>query len=338
VSIVGQRFGSGSNTDVATQIRTHPAVERAIPFVQFTMLDILIPPGESASINPFGVYAEDMTYLVELYGLQLKEGHLPRPHTNELVIPEVVAQNRNLQVGDVIGDPDHPAYPGVSIHVPAAFVISGIFARPTRPQEENWLSFISLEFIESHEAFVLPNDGIYPLIVVPKAGQKVVLDAWLENELVSDDLHVQTYRKLAASARARARTQILTIALLESGIAIVAAIALATLNYISVSQRQSEFGVLHALGYGRARLVWHAMGETAFTTGVAWGLSAVLFLAGLLYLQFGMFAPLGLRIDVFNLTPWLFTLPIPVAVLTAAAITVVWMLTRLDPVSVIERR
>jgi ABC-type antimicrobial peptide transport system permease subunit len=130
----------------------------------------------------------------------------------------------------------------------------------------------------------------------------------------------------------------LTMALLESVIAVVAAIALAVLNYIFVSQRQSEFGVLHALGYGRLRLVWCAITETAFTTGVAWGASAVLFLIGLLVLQFRVFAPLGLRLDFFNLTPWLFTLPIPVAVLLATTGTVARLLTRLDPVSIIERR
>jgi ABC-type lipoprotein release transport system permease subunit len=338
VSIVGLRIGSVPNTGVAAQVRTHPAVERAIPFTQFTMLDISIPAGEKASINPFGVYAEDMTYLVELYGLQLKEGHLPRPHANELVIPEVVAQNRDLQVGDVIGDPEHPAYPGASIRVPAEFVISGIFARPHPPEDENWLSFISLEFVESHEAFNIPSAAIHSLIVVPKAGQKGVLDQWLEKELTSAEVRVRTYRQSVADAQARMRTQILTIALLESVVAIVAAVTLAVLNYISISERKPEFGVLHALGYGRLRLTWRAIRETAFTTGIAWGVSAIMFLAGLLYLQFGVFAPVGLRLNFFNFTPWLFTLPIPVAVLAVTGGTLAWTLSKLDPVSIVERR
>jgi ABC-type antimicrobial peptide transport system permease subunit len=338
VSIVGLHIGAGPNPGVAGQIRTHPAVERVIPFFRFTMLDIFIPPGETAPINPFGVYAEDMAYLVDLYDLELKQGHLPRPRTNELVIPEVVAQNRDLQVGYVIGDPDHPAYPGASIAVPTEFVISGIFARPEPPQEDNWLSFISLEFTESHETFDFPGDANRSLLVVPKAGQKKVLDDWLEEELASNEVQVQTYRQLAAKAQASTRTQILTIALLESVIAIVAASALAVLNYISVSQRRSEFGVLHALGYGRRQLVRRAMGEAVFTTVAAWGLSAALFLVGLVYLQFGVFRPMGLKLNVFNITPWLFTLPIPLAVLAVASATVARLLIRLDPVSIIERR
>jgi ABC-type lipoprotein release transport system permease subunit len=339
VSIVGRRFGSMPNPGVATQVRTQPSVERVIPFVKFTIMNILIPPGETAPINPFGVSAEDMEYLVELYGLELKQGHLPRPHTNEVIIPEAIAQNRDLQIGDVIGDPERPAYPGASsILVPTPFVISGIFARPTTPEEDNWLSFVSLEYVESHEAFGFPAGSDHPLIIVPRAGQKTALDAWLENELASRALQVRTYQLMTADARERTRAQVLTIALLESVIAAVAAIALGVLNYISVSQRLLEFGVLHALGHDRLRLVWRAMRQTAFSTGAAWVLSAILFIIGLVYLQFGMFKPLGLRLNFFNLTPWLFTLPIPVAVLTVTGGTLAWVLTKLDPVSIIERR
>jgi ABC-type lipoprotein release transport system permease subunit len=338
MSIVGSLPGSSLGPAVTTQVRTHPAVERAIRVApRYTILTIMIPPfGGSADASPYGVYAEDMAYLVELYGLELKEGHLPRPRTNEMVISEVVAQNRDLQLGDVIGDPDHPAYPNAPVSL-AEFVISGIFARPTAPEDENWLAFVSLEFLESHEAYNIPDD-VTRLIVVPRAGQKAALDNWLENELASVEVWVATYRQRAARAREKTRSMILTIALLESAIAVVAAIALAVLNYIFVSQRQSEFGVLHALGYGRLRLVWRTMREAAFTTGAAWGLSAILCLTGLLYLQFRVFTPLGLKLNLLNLTPWLFTLPIPVAVLAVTSGTIARTLSKLDPVSIIERR
>jgi ABC-type lipoprotein release transport system permease subunit len=334
MSIVSSRPGSPIAPGVATQLRTHPTVERVIPVRPMTMLNIVIPPFGGANINPYSVYAEDLAYLVELYDLKLAEGHLPRPRTNEMVIPQAVAQNRGLEVGDVIGNPDRPAYPGAQA-LPTEFVISGILATS---EKENWLSFISLEFLESHESFNISDDYIGQLIVVPRAGQKAALDDWLENELAGGEVHVQTYRQALASAQRATRSQLLAIALLESVIAIVAAVALAVLNHISVSQRQSEFGLLHALGYGRPRLVWRTVRETAFTTGTAWGLSAILCMMGLLYLQFGVFAPLGLSLDLLNLTPWLFILPIPVAVLVATGGTVARTLSKLDPISIIERR
>jgi len=336
-SIVRSRPGSRLDPGVVAQVGAHPAVERLIPFVQVSVLDVIIPPFGEADVNAYGVYAEDMAYLVALYDLELDEGHLPRPRTNEMIIPQTVAQNRGLEIGDVIGNRDHPVYPGAP-NLPTEFVISGIFSRPTAEENENWLCFVSLEFVESHEAFHISDNIVFPLIVVPKAGQKAALDDWLEGELASSEVHVQTYRQQATRAQKESHSMILAMALIESVIAVVAAIALAVLNTIFVSQRQSEFGLLNALGFGRLQLVGRTVRETAFTTGAAWALSAVLCLMGLLYLQFGVFAPLGLRLNLINLTPWLFTLPIPVAVLAATAGTTARTLSKLDPVSIIERR
>ena len=120
------------------------------------------------------------------------------------MIPAAVAQNRDLAVGNVLGDPDHPAYPG-ALNLPTEFVVSGIFATPPA-QEESWFSFISLEFLESHDAFEIPPEFVYPLVVVPRAGQKDVLDDWLESTVVGDDVRVLTYRQQYAQHQERMRT------------------------------------------------------------------------------------------------------------------------------------
>jgi ABC-type lipoprotein release transport system permease subunit len=320
---------------VIAQVKAHPAVERVIPIDRYHMLNVTIPPFASAQGDPFAVHAEDMAYLVELYGLQLKDGHLPRPGTNEMVIPEALAQNRDLEVGDVIGDPDHPAYPNAPSLDPE-FVVSGIFARPTAPEDGSGLGFVSLEFLESQETYDAPD--LPALLVVPKAGKKGVLDEWLEMELAGMDASVSTYRQQVDRIRNKARQDMLSMALLEGLIAVVAAIGLAVLNHVFTSQRHAEFGVLHALGYGRQQLVRRVLGETAFMMGIAWGLTAILCLAAILGLRFGVFAPLGLTFNLFNITPWLYTLPIPVAVLAVTTGTTARTLSKLDAVSVIERR
>jgi ABC-type lipoprotein release transport system permease subunit len=336
VSIVRSPVHQSLDPAIVARVEAHPAVERAIPVAPRShMLSVIIPPFTSAEASPFGVYVEDMAYLVELYELELKEGRLPRPGTPEVVIPETVAQNRDLGVGDVIGDLDQPAYPGAP-SLPVEFVVCGIFARPPSPGDGSGWGFASLEFLESYEPFPIPD--VPPLIVVPRAGQKGNLDDWLENELAGVDTSVLTYRQEVARVQESARSQMLGIALLESVIAIVAAIGLAVLSYVFTSQRHSEFGVLHALGYGRRELVRRVLGETAFATGIAWGLTAILCMAAMLGLRLAVFAPLGLTFDLFNITPWLYTLPIPVAVLAVTAGMTGRTLSRLDPVSIIERR
>ena len=128
------------------------------------------------------------------------------------------------------------------------------------------------------------------------------------------------------------------MALLEVVIGIVAALGLAVLNYVYIAQRQAEFGILHALGYGRLRLVRRVLGETAFVTGIAWGTTALVWLIVMLCLRFLVFAPQGLTFNLLNFTPWLYTLPIPIAVLAVTSGTTAWTLSRLDPMSIIERR
>jgi hypothetical protein len=337
MTTVTARLGRVLDPALIAQLRAHPSIDRVIPCRAMTMLDVSIPPLGRVNVHPYAVHAEDLPYLLELYGLGLKEGHLPRPNSNELVLPEQLALNRGLGVGDVIGDPERPAYPGAPA-LPTPFVLSGILAVATQEQAQNWLSFISLEYLESHEAFHIPGDGAAQVLVAPKPGEKPRMDAWLTTELAGYGVSAHTHKEAVASFRRDTRNTALTIALIEGLLATVAAGALAVLDYILTSQRQREFGLLHALGYQRLSLIWRAVRETAFTTGTAWGISGIVCLSGLLVLQSRLFVPRGLQLDVLNPVPWLFTLPIPAAVFLASGSTVARMLARLDPVSIIERR
>jgi tellurite resistance protein TehA-like permease len=78
--------------------------------------------------------------------------------------------------------------------------------------------------------------------------------------------------------------------------------------------------------------------ETLAVVVVAWLLGAAMCLVSLLYVQANIYAPAGLSLDLANLAPWLFTLPIPMAVVAASTGTVSRMLRRLDTVSVVEGR
>ena len=124
----------------------------------------------------------------------------------------------------------------------------------------------------------------------------------------------------------------------EAILAVVAALALAVLNRIFVTQRRDEFGVLHAAGHSRAALIARTVGESTGIAGAAWLIGAAGCLVFLIGAQTIVYAPRGMSLDLTNPTPWLVTLPIPVAVVAASAGTIAWELSRLDPVAVIERR
>jgi ABC-type lipoprotein release transport system permease subunit len=317
------------------EIRAHPAVERTIPMHLLAPVEMSVPLLlYGYPVETFAVTAEDMAYLVDLYGLQLAEGRLPRPNTNEIVIPWAAAQNRDIQVGNVIGDQANPIYPGAPT-LPSELVVSGIFGPAANPADETWFSFISQEFVDSYRSDWRME---LSLIIVPKTGQKEALDAWLEDEIAGERRTVRTFGKQQAWFEETINMVLFSFSLLEGIIALVAALALAGLNYIFVAQRQAEMGVLNALGFGRLQLVWRTVRETFFTTSAAWVVGVIGCAAILLGLQHALYAPIGLTLNFFNPTPWLYTLPVPVAVLVVSAGAVVWALSKLDPVAIIERR
>ncbi|MDY7079829.1 MAG: FtsX-like permease family protein, partial [Chloroflexota bacterium] len=127
-------------------------------------------------------------------------------------------------------------------------------------------------------------------------------------------------------------------AAVESIIAIVAAVALAVLNYIFFAQRREEFGILHAIGRSRPWLVLRTVKETGSTVGLAWLVGAAACVLALSAFQALVYTPRGLNLDFGSFAPWLFTVPIPLAVVIAGAGTIARTLRRLDPVAVIERR
>lgn len=317
------------------RIREYPATAHVIPMVRISPLTLVLPfIRDESPLETYAVSQQDMLHLIELYDLELQEGNLPEPNSNEIVIPWTVAKNRELQIGDVIGDPDQPIYPDAPT-LPVALVVSGIFAPGHKLANEAWLSFASREFVDNQpDAW----NVLTSLLVVPEPGQRITLDTWLETEIASEERTVETYNSQQAWFEEASAIGLFALTLMESIIALVAALALAGLNFIFIMQRQVEFGVLSALGFNRRQLVWRAARETVLITVIAWVVGLLGCICLLLYLHYDVYVPVGFRLDLFDPTPWFYTLPVPVTVLAVSAGAVAWILARLDPVAVIERR
>jgi putative ABC transport system permease protein/lipoprotein-releasing system permease protein len=318
--------GASNDLDpgIIAQVRAHPDVARVVPTGALYM-GISVPPFSQTQTALYAVSEEDMPYLMDRFGLRLIQGRLPQPHTNEVVISEALALNRDLQIGDSIGNPvyEHDSFP-------IEMTIVGLLET-----EGMWMGFASLEYVQSHE---LTTDYSILLLVVPVAGNKAALDAWLLENVDSSATVVWTYDKEWHRFQQHRVGGLLVLAVVLSLVAIIAAAALAVLNYIFFSQRRDEFGVLHAVGRSQNWLTWRAGREMLVTTTAAWLAGAALCVGVILYLQLAVYVPRGLSMDLTSVTPWLFTLPIPLAVVVASTGTIGWALSKLDPVSVIERR
>jgi ABC-type lipoprotein release transport system permease subunit len=314
---------------IVGQIKSHPAVAQTIPAISLG-IQMVVPPGGGAEIGIYGVSQADLPVLLKLSGMQVQEGRLPHARSNEIVLSAAIAANRKLHVGDVIGGSNRDDDTLVADDIPVEMVVVGILA-PDRP----WVGFASYEYLHSHE---FTSSRSPHLLIIPHEGHKQALDNWLEESVALTQTHVTTYGSEEREHREMTMSIVLTLVLLELMIAVVAAIALATLNHIFFAQRQDEYGILNAIGRSRLWLVLRTVKETGSATAGAWLAGAVLCGLGLLGMQAMVYTPRGLSLDLLSPAPWLFTLPIPLAVVAASAGTIAWMLSRLDPVTVIEQR
>ena len=340
VSEVWSNEGRTVDAGVGGQIRSHPTVGYVVPVISLE-LQVPVPLGSAARTHVYGVPENDLSALVDSFGMQVAQGRLPRARSNEIALSESVAQNHGLRVGDTI---DLPFYALGEVDqmiiygTPVEMVVSGIL-RPGSGQTlspgDPWLGFASYEYLESHES---TSSRLVRLFVVPTEGRKDELDAWLEQSVISAQTDVATYRAGYSEIQRSMIEMALVFALTEIGIMIVAAIAVATMNYIFFTQRREEFGVLHAMGRSRQWLVLRTMQEAGSMVTVAWLFSAVVYVISLVCVQVVVYAPRGLSLDIFDPIPWLFTLPIPLTVVFASTGTIGRMLRKLDPVTVIERR
>jgi ABC-type antimicrobial peptide transport system permease subunit len=330
VSVVSPTTETTIDPGVMAQIKGHPDVAETMPAIGL-QTEVNVPPMAHPSIFLYGVNEGDLQTLLNLYGAQVAEGRLPRPRTNEIVLSQALAQNRNLQVGDRIG---RVHYPEEDDDIPTEMIIVGILSTPPG-REDLWTGFASLEYLQNHEFY-----ASWPmrLLVVPVEGHKEALDTWLVENVDSKQAVVQTLEDRQTTYRIAMAAILVLFGLLESVIAIVAAVALGILSYTFFVQRQGEFGILHAIGHSRPWLVLRTVRESASVVAVAWLLGGVLCAVGLIYMQIGLYAPKGLSLNLLNPAPWLFTLPMPLAIIAVGAGLVARMLRKLDPVAVIERR
>jgi putative ABC transport system permease protein len=330
VTVLSPQEADAVDPGLLAQVRLQPDVARVVPFVRLGLL-IDVPPLNRNNATLFAVSEADLLALLDVYGLRVVEGRLPDPRSNEVVVSRGIAINRNLDLGNRVGK---PAY-GLDHDLPTEMVVVGILEGVTSSRQDLWLGFAPYEYVRSHELYSGRGEE---LVLVPEEGRRAELDAWLEEAVAPGQITVRTYEKLLRMHRQDRKMLLLLVTIVEGIVAIVAAIALAILSYVFFAQRREEFGILSALGRSRRWLLWHTVVQMLSVVIVAWLLGALACLAGLAIMQIALFAPKAMVLDLASPAPWLSTVPLPLTVIAVSAGLVVWMLSRLDPVSIIERR
>jgi hypothetical protein len=195
--------------------------------------------------------------------------------------------------------------------------------------------FASYEYLDVHERYAGTPAH---LLVVPVKGHESEMGVWLEETVASPQSNIETlgtsYRLWQRNTQTAQTVVVISLAIFTA----VAGLGLPVFNAISFAQPRDEFGILYDTDHYRAKLVTRALRENVSITVVAWLIGAAICIVVVFFAQATLYVPLGTSVNLTNPMPWLFTLPIPIAVVAASAGAVAWALLLLDPVAVIERR
>ena len=178
---------------IVSQIRAHPDVARVIP-ENGLQLFINVPSLVSASsLRVLGLSDGDVQALMDTCGLRLKEGRLPRPRTNELLLSEEMSNALGLHIGDQIDRSVNERY---YVGIPTPLVLVGILeSEPSvSPEQRARVAIVSYEYLDSHERY--QDLARYGVLVIAQPGREATVDDFLRHTIRSSRTKTATYELL----------------------------------------------------------------------------------------------------------------------------------------------
>lgn len=314
------------------RVRQLPDVAAAYPVaVQWTTWPAIVAevPG---GVVAFGLTQTDMEPVMNRLEARLVAGRLPQADVPEIAMYAPIAKRRDLQVGDKIDinaqfeQLDEP------------YTIVGLLDGPAP------ITLLNRDYLvtNSQVHHASPVDRAW--LVFPKqsqAGQQgergyPTLDAALR-ALPEDQFVARTYttqKNFIEDFTNSLNSLLLLLIVIIVGVLVL---AVGLLNYVYFMRRMSEFGVLLALGRTRKRLISRSTLETGLIIGVTWLIALALSETVCRVLNTAIFEREGTTVTA--LTPRVLLHMLPVAVMGSLSflVTMFWRLTRLDPVSIIEK-
>ncbi len=271
----------------------------------------------------FGLTQEEMPKMLRLTRMRLVQGRLPREGEAACALSVGIARNRNLKIGDVVLAPNIE-----DSFAPVPVKLVGLL------DGENWFAVISKEFVQKN--YFPPLEEI--VVAAPTPEQQPELDRRLDNALDKRLVRLYTFGHLVRELRSSLRNLYLIMNIVITIVVLVIAIMMGMLSNIFFMQRLPEFALLAAMGYTRGMLLWRVVRETALLVSLGWTLGVLLSM-GILWGLYGwVFEPRGMLLQPMDWQAYQYTVPVPIAVLAFAAMSVGPRLLAMDPVLVIERK
>jgi ABC-type lipoprotein release transport system permease subunit len=270
-----------------------------------------------------GLEPDDLRYVLRKLGSKGVRGRLPEPGKPEAVVSEPVARNLRLKLGSALLGPETQ-----ETYSPNPVKVVGI------AQTDQWLMFNDADY--QRENHFPPIDNV--LVFARSLPEQERLDRWAVDAFKGERAQVFAYYVLDEQTNEMFKTLYRILDVVIAALALVITIMMAMLINIYQTQRIVEYGLLQAIGYTKRQLLARALREVFFVVVLGWIFGVLVSYSLLLLVKRTLMDPQAYALNPWDAPAYLYTVPIPIAILIVAFVTVFMRFRKFDPVGVVERR
>lgn len=305
--------------NVMNKLTASRSIEKIIKVASHSyMINNII--GSDTDYSGYFADEEDIGYIMDKMGLKLSQGRMPKNGENEIIINENVARARNLKMGDYMGS-DVSSYDYFSGKYKVCGIIKG----------DVIVSFAAMteEEIKNHSI-----DETY--VIIPKVGKLDEVSKLLKS-LPKQGISTYTYDNVIKDDAADEGNFNMIFNIVIIVMIIVLSVSLGNSAYVHYYQRRMEFGLLSAVGYSKAEIILRAFKEIVVSCFI--GFTAGLFIINIFKLLMNKIYVYPHGLSIFAVKPDLILriIGIPLFICIFSLIPVSDLLSKIEPISIIER-
>jgi ABC-type lipoprotein release transport system permease subunit len=265
----------------------------------------------------------DIEFWLKRLGVTEVEGRLPKKGAPEVVVSQPVARNVHLHIGSIVLKPDSQ-----DSYSPYPVKVVGI------AHTGKWTMVGDYDYLaENHFP---PIDDL--LFFAHNRTDQIKLDNWAFNHFKGERVALWAYREINRQTHTMFHTLFQILNVVIALLVVVITFMMGMLINIYLSQRLVEFGLLQALGYTKKQLLKRVLKESAVVVTLGWSMGVGLGYLLLLQVKSTLMDPNAYEIALRDPVAFRYTLPVPLAIMAVAALTVFLRFRNFDPVGVVERR
>ncbi|MGH4122170.1 MAG: ABC transporter permease [Clostridium sp.] len=307
--------------NIVSNLKDSPNVENIIPFVLYKTRYVI--PGSITDAFILGISPENIEYVMKKHNITLKQGRLPLQNHKEVALDYRMSKNKNAKIGDKIGNSIHK-----NDSLNGEYIVVGIV------EGDSYLSFMPYNTdttsistkdknIVKKSILVFPRENKVKevdelLLSIPKKGVSVMTLSGM----------IKLYNKGSSMMHTLDMICILAI--------IVMVISVGSSKYVQFFSRKQELGILNAMGYTKRELMEKAFWEVLIVNLLGFILGLIFGWLLSVLINDGGFGAIGGVSVHFSIKALLMALYVPLFTTLFTLIPVNRMISKLDPIVMIE--